>query len=363
MGSRGEESPAAHRHDGARRAEKGQQRMTADASAPRRGVAAGTGSRLDLAGGAGGPLGDRVFRSTAITFAATIAVLIAAILLVLLLTSREALAKEGLRFITGQVWNPNEGIFGALPYIYGTVFTSFLALLMATPIAVGAALYIVEYAPKWLRGPVSFTVELLAVIPSVIYGLWGIYILAPFIRERVERPLKAATADIPVLNLFFEGPVRGRDLLVASVILAIMILPTIMSIAREIISTVPDTQREGMLALGATKWEMIRGAVLPYARAGIIGAMILGLGRAVGETMAVTMVIGNSSTKISLSLLTPGYTLASAIANQFNEASSRLHQSAVIGLALVLLLVTGVVNFIARLIVRRSSAFARVSGI
>jgi phosphate transport system permease protein len=236
-------------------------------------------------------------------------------------------------------------------------------LAIATPLAVGAALFIVEYAPNWLRTPVSFVVELLAVIPSVIYGFWGIAVLAPFLRDRIERPLKSALGDVPVLNHLVEGPARGRDLFVAGVILSIMILPTIMSISREVISTVPGTQREGMLALGATKWEMIRGAVLPYARTGIVGAAMLGLGRAIGETMAVTMLIGNSSTKISWSFLTPGYTMASAIANQFADANSSLHFSAVIGVAVVLLFVTGMVNLAARLIVGRFGGDTRATGL
>jgi len=259
----------------------------------------------------------------------------------------------GLRFITGQVWDPQRPIFGVLPYIYGTLVTSFIGLLIATPLAVGAALYIVEYAPPWLRTPVAFTVELLAAIPSIIFVLWGFFVLGPFLRDHVERPLKGAIGGVPVLDQLVKGPAIGKDFLVAGVILAIMILPTIMSVAREVIRTVPDTQREGMLALGATKWETIRGAVLPYARAGIVGAAILGLGRAIGETMAVTLVIGNSSAKISPSILTPGYTMASAIANQFNEADSPIYFSAVVAVALVLLLVAGIVNLIARLIVAR----------
>jgi phosphate transport system permease protein len=183
------------------------------------------------------------------------------------------------------------------------------------------------------------------------------------LRDRVERPLKAALGDVPVLNALVEGPARGRDMFVAGVILSIMILPTIMSVAREVIATVPGTQREGMLALGATKWEMIRGAVLPYARAGIVGAAILGLGRAIGETMAVTMLIGNSSTKISWSFLTPGYTMASAIANQFADANGALHFSAIIGVAVVLLFVTGAVNLVARIIVSRFGGDTRATGI
>jgi phosphate transport system permease protein len=319
--------------------------------------------RVDLGAGRGSANGDRAFRGLAFAFAALILVLLATIFIILFIDARPALVREGLRFISGQTWNPTADIYGALPYIYGTIFTSLIGLALATPIAIGASLYIVEYAPNWLRAPISFVVELLAVIPSVIYGFWGLAVLAPFLRDRVERPLKSALGDVPVLSALVEGPARGRDLLVAGVILAIMILPTIMSVAREVISTVPGTQREGMLALGATKWEMIRGAVLPYARAGIVGAAILGLGRAIGETMAVTMLIGNSSTKISWSILTPGYTMASAIANQFADANSELHFSAIIGVAVVLLFVTGAVNLVARIIVSRFGGDTRATGI
>ena len=319
--------------------------------------------RVDLGVGRGSANGDRAFRGLAFAFAALILILLATIFIILFIDARPALVREGLRFISGQTWNPTADIYGALPYIYGTIFTSLIGLALATPIAIGASLYIVEYAPNWLRAPVSFVVELLAVIPSVIYGFWGLAVLAPFLRDRVERPLKSALGDTPVLSALVEGPARGRDMLVAGVILAIMILPTIMSVAREVISTVPGTQREGMLALGATKWEMIRGAVLPYARAGIVGAAILGLGRAIGETMAVTMLIGNSSTKISWSILTPGYTMASAIANQFADANSELHFSAIIGVAVVLLFVTGAVNLVARIIVSRFGGDTRATGI
>ncbi len=319
--------------------------------------------RVDLGDGHGGSQGDRAFRAITFVFAAAIIALLTTIFVVLFIDARVALFDQGVRFITGQIWDPNAGVFGALPYIFGTVLTSIIGLLIATPLAVGASLFIVEYAPNWLRAPISFTVELLAVIPSVIYGFWGIAVLAPFLRDRVERPLKAAFGDTPVLGQLVAGPARGRDMFVAGVILSIMILPTIMSVAREVISTVPGTQREGMLALGATKWEMIRGAVLPYARTGIVGAAILGLGRAIGETMAVTMLIGNSSTKISWSLLTPGYTMASAIANQFADANSSLHFSAIIGVAVALLFVTGAVNLVARLIVGRFGGDTRATGL
>jgi phosphate transport system permease protein len=316
-------------------------------------------SKQLLTGGRGGAIGDPLFRGLTVMFAGGIVALLAAVILILFNDSRAALGRYGLRLITGQVWNPQTEVFGMLPYIFGTLYTSLIGLLLATPVAIGAALFIVEYAPAWLRGPVAFIVELLAAIPSIIYGLWGFFVLGPFMRQFLERPMKNAFSGVPGLNQFVAGPAIGKDMLTAGVILAIMILPTIMSVAREVISTVPDTQREGMLALGATKWETIRGAVLPYARGGIVGAAVLGLGRALGETMAVTLTIGNSSTRISPSLFTPGYTMASALANQFNEADSPIFFSSVVAVALVLLLIAGIVNLIARLIVARFSGDTR----
>jgi phosphate transport system permease protein len=224
-------------------------------------------------------------------------------------------------------------------------------LLLATPVALGAALFVSEYAPRWLREPVAFLVELLAVIPSVIYGLWGFLVLAPVMKAWIEPPLKGSVGQVPLLGAVFSGPILGRDLLIGGVILAVMILPTVAAVAREVVLAVPQTQREGMIALGATKWETIQGAVLPYAQSGIIGAAMLGLARALGETMAVTMVIGNSSTKISPSLFTPGYTMASAIANQFTEADTAIYFSAIVEIALILLLVSAVVNVAARVLV------------
>jgi phosphate transport system permease protein len=305
---------------------------------------------------------DSVFRTVTLVFAGAIIALLVAIFIVLFIDARAALSRYGLDLLTGRVWDPQQQIFGILPYIFGTLYTSLIGLLIATPIAIGAALFIVEYAPPWLRTPVGFVVELLAAIPSIIYGLWGFFILGPFMRTRVERPLKEAFGDTPVLGAFLTGPAIGKDILTAGVILSIMILPTIMSVSREVIATVPNTQREGMLALGATKWETIKGAVMPYARAGIIGAAMLGLGRALGETMAVTLTIGNSSPKIDWSVLTPGYTMASAIANQFNEADSPIHFSAVVSIALALLVISGIVNLIARIIVSRFAGDTRATG-
>ena len=266
-----------------------------------------------------------------------------------------ALQSQGFSFVATTTWDPVFEKFGAAHYIYGTLVTSLLALLLATPIAVGAALFLAEYAPRWLKDPMSYLIEMLAVIPSIIYGLWGFFVLAPFMRGSIEPFLKSAVGPVPILGALFTGPPIGKDLLVGGVILAIMILPTVTAISREIIRSVPDTQREGMVALGATKWETISGAVLPYARAGIIGAVMLGFGRAFGETMAVTMVIGNSSSAISPSLFTPGYTMASAIANQFTEADTDLYFSAVVAVALVLLVVSAIVNGLARLIIWRSA--------
>jgi phosphate transport system permease protein len=297
--------------------------------------------------------GDRVFRYVVTALSAGTLVLLALIVILLLIDARMALGTFGLQFITGSTWDPVFEEFGALPFIYGTLVTSAIALLVAGPIGVGAALFLAEYSPDWLREPVSFVVELLAVIPSIIYGLWGLFVLAPIMRDTVEPFLQNTVGQLPVVGVLFSGPILGRDLLIGGLILALMILPTVTALAREVIRAVPDTQREGMIALGATKWETLREAVLPYARAGLIGAWMLGLARALGETMAVTMVVGNSSSAITGSLLTPGYTMASAIANQFNEADTEIYFSAIVAVALVLLLVSAVVNAAARLLVWR----------
>jgi phosphate transport system permease protein len=273
------------------------------------------------------------------------------IVILLGLDAMPAVGRYGFGFLVTSEWDPVSGRFGAAAYIFGTVVTSVIAVLLAGPIGVACAVFVAEYAPRWLGGPVSFLITLLAAIPSVIYGLWGFFILAPLMRGAVEPFLKNTVGTVPVIGALFSGPAVGRDLLVAGVILAIMILPTITTVSREILRAVPNTQREGMLALGATRWETIQRAVLPYARTGIAGATVLGLARALGETMAVTMVIGNSSTQIRPSLFTPGYTLASAIANQFTEADTAIYFSAIVEIALVLLLVAAVMNIAARLLV------------
>lgn len=297
--------------------------------------------------------GDSIFRTIVRVGSFGMIVLLVAVVILLYLDSHTAISQYGFSFLTSSTWDPVFKEFGAAPYIFGTIVTSVLALLLATPFGVGGALFISEYAPRKIGLILSFIIELLVAIPSVGFGLWGLFVLAPFMRSTVDPFLRNNIGPIPIIGELFKGVTIGQDLLTASVILAIMILPTILSISREIISQVPRLQKEGMLALGATHWEMLQKAVLPYAWGGIVGAAMLGLARAIGETMAVTMVIGNSSTAISPSLFTPGYTIASAIANQFTEADTEIYFSAVVALGLVLLLVSAGFNIIARLLVHR----------
>ena len=264
--------------------------------------------------------------------------------------SSGVLARTGLfSFVLESEWDVVRDLYGALPFIYGTLITSCVALLLALPVSVGLALFLTEMAPPGVRAVISFPIALLAGIPSVVYGLWGLFVLVPLLRGQVEPWLASTLGFLP----FFRGPPIGLGYLAAGVILAIMILPTITSIAIEVLRTVPLSLREAALALGATRWEAIRIAVLPYARAGIMGATILGLGRALGETMAVTMLIGNSPT-ISASLFSPGYSLPAVIANEFAEASGSLHTGALAALGLILFAVTLLLNIAARLLVRVS---------
>jgi phosphate transport system permease protein len=264
--------------------------------------------------------------------------------------SAPLLARTSLvSFVSSSRWDVVRDVYGALPYVYGTLVTSLVALLLALPASVGLALFLTEMSTPRVRSIVSFPIALLAGIPSVVYGLWGLFVLVPLLRTTVEPWLAATFGFLP----FFRGPPIGMGYLAGGVILAIMILPTITSIAIEVLRTVPLSLREAALALGATRWETIRIAVLPYARAGILGATILGLGRALGETMAVTMLIGNSPT-ISASLFAPGYSLPAVIANEFAEASGRVHTGALAALGLILFVVTLLLNVAARLLVRLS---------
>jgi phosphate transport system permease protein len=289
---------------------------------------------------------DSGFRWVTTLCALSVLVIVALFVYELVVNSELSLKQFGWHFFFGQDWDPVSGEFGALPFIFGTLVSSFLALLLAVPLSVGAAIFITEMAPQWIRTPISFLMELLAAIPSVIYGLWAIFILAPILREYVE-PVLAKYLGWTGL---FAGPAYGIGMLAAGVILAIMIVPIVASITRDVMSAVPQMQREAVLALGATRWEMIRVGVLRNARTGIIGAIILGLGRALGETMAVTMVIGNRP-EIAKSLFAPGYTMASVIANEFSEASDNLYLSAIIEIGLALFIVTLIVNALAQALV------------
>jgi phosphate transport system permease protein len=294
-------------------------------------------------------LGDRAFATSLTMFGGVVLLVLGVIVWSVYGLSRPAFQKIGVwQFLSGSDWNPVEDSFGALPFLYGTLVTSGIAILLAVPVSIGLALFLTEMANARTRRIVSFLVEVLAAIPSVVYGLWGIFVLLPILRESVM-PFIATTLGLGRTPLF-SGPAYGNSMLAASVILAIMILPYISAVSREVLMAVPRSQREAALAMGATKWEMIRDAVIPYAKSGILGGIILGLGRALGETMAVTMLIGNRH-EISASLFAPGYTLASVIANEFAEATNELHTAALMACGAVLLIVTLVVNGIARWLV------------
>ncbi len=305
----------------------------------------------------GASLGDLLYRVATAAFAWAVPLLLLLIVLEIGIAAWPALSHFGPSFLTSSEWDPVRERFGAAPMIYGTLVSSALALIIATPLALGVAIFLSDLSPLWLRRPVSFLVDLLAAIPSVVYGLWGIFVLLPVLRSSVM-PFLAQTLGLGHTP-FFSGPAYGQSMLAAGIILAIMILPYISAVSREVLMTVPRTQREAAMALGATRWEMIRDAVVPYARSGIIGGIMLGLARALGETMAVTMLIGNRH-DIAASLFAPGYTLASVIANEFSEATGPLHVSALMACGFVLFVVTLVVNAMARWLVWGVAREARI---
>jgi len=302
--------------------------------------------RQSLLKGGDSRVADKVFYFAMLTCGLSVLALVGLIIFELITKSSLSWHAFGFRFFVASEWDPVNDKFGALPFVYGTLVSSFLSLLISVPLAVGTAVFITEMSPRWVRGPLAFTTELLAAIPSVIYGLWAIFVLVPLLRQYVQPWL----AKYLGWTGFFEGPPYGIGMLAAGIILAIMVLPIISSITREVMTAVPQQQREAVLALGATRWEMIRIGVLRNARAGILGGVILGLGRALGETMAVTMVIGNRP-EIAKSLLAPGYTMASVIANEFSEATGDTYLSALVEVGLALFLVTIVVNVLAQLLV------------
>lgn len=293
--------------------------------------------------------GDRAWNAGLVALGGVVLLAAGLILRELTGLAHPALGQLGIvRFLLGTEWDPVAGSFGALPFVYGTLVTSAIAVLVAVPVSVGLALFLSEMGPGRLRPPVAFAIETLAAIPSVVYGLWGLFVLVPWLRGTVEPALGRTFGFLP----FFSGPTIGLGYLAGGLVLAVMILPTIASVTIEVLKTVPAPLKEGALALGATRWEAIRMAVLPYGRPGIVGATLLGLGRALGETMAVTMVIGNSP-EIHASLFAPGYSLPAVIANEFAEATGALHAGALAGLGLVLFGITLLLNAAARVLVHR----------
>jgi phosphate transport system permease protein len=290
-------------------------------------------------------VGDRVFKGLMLVMALSVIALIIVIGCELARGSRPALGRFGWRFLTSGDWDPVNEQFGASPFIFGTVVSSVIALVIAVPLSIATAVCLTELAPQWLRQPLTLFIELLAAVPSVILGLWGIFVMVPWLREHLFPGLQGALGFLPL----FQGPIYGVSMLAGGIIIAIMIVPIITSVSREVLLSVPPSQREAAYALGATRWEVTRIAVLSYAGRGLFGAVILGLGRALGETMAVTMVIGNRP-EIAASLFAPGYTLASVVANEFTETPPGIHLEALFELGLVLLGITLLVNALARLL-------------
>ena len=304
-------------------------------------------------------MGDVVFRR--ITRAAALAVLIilGGIIVSLVWGSLPALRAFGVSFLYQEVWNPVTEQFGAIAPIYGTIVTSLIAMLIAVPVGLFIALFLTELCPMWLRRPIGIAIELLAGIPSIIYGIWGLFVFAPFLQQYVQPFLIELFGNIPLLSILFAGPPYGIGIFTAGLILAIMVLPFITSISRDVFEAVPPVLKEAAYGLGCTTWEVARYVVLPYTRVGVIGGVMLGLGRALGETMAVTFVIGNAH-RISGSLLAPGTTISATIANEFTEAVGDLYTSALIALGLILFVITFIVLAIARLLLMRLNA--RVGG-
>src|SRR5437762_5951548 len=292
-------------------------------------------------------LGDRVFKWLTLLMALSVFALIVLVGFELWRGSHLALQKFGWRFLSSSEWDPVDEQFGALPFIFGTLVSSVVALIIAVPLSIATALYLTELAPLWLRQPLILFIELLAAVPSVILGLWGIFVMVPWLREHLFLWLRSALGFLPL----FQGPIYGVSFLAGGIIIAIMIVPIITSVSREILRSVPGLQREAAYALGATRWEVTRIAVLSYAKKGLFGAVILGLGRALGETMAVTMVIGNRP-EIAAWLFAPGYTVASVIANECTEATTDIYLEALFEIGLVLFGVTILVNLIAQLLLK-----------
>ena len=296
--------------------------------------------------------GDLVFHGLTRAAAITVLVLLSGVILALIIGAMPALRTFGLSFITTEVWNPVTDQFGALAPIYGTLVTSAIAMLIAVPVGLMVAFFLTELCPPILRRPIAIAIELLAGIPSIIYGIWGLFVFAPFLQKYVQPFLIGTFENVPVLNALFEGPPYGIGMLTAGLILAVMVLPFITSISRDVFDAVPPVLKEAAYGVGCTTWEVFRNVILPYTRVGVIGGCMLGLGRALGETMAVTFVIGNAH-KVSASILAPGTTISASIANEFTEAVGDLYTSSLIALGLILFVITFIVLACARYMLLR----------
>ncbi|MGD8380147.1 MAG: phosphate ABC transporter permease subunit PstC [Gammaproteobacteria bacterium] len=300
-------------------------------------------------------MADRIFRGTTKLFAILVASVVVAILISLLIGAWPALEKFGVGFIVSSDWNPVTEKFGALVSIFGTLVTSTIAMIIAIPVSFGIALFVTELCPVWLRRPISTAVELLAAIPSIIYGMWGLFVFAPLFSEYAQPWLTDHLGSWPLIGPLFQGPPMGIGMFTAGLILAIMVIPFITAIMRDVFSVVPPVLKESAYGLGATTWEVVRNVVLPYTKVGVVGGIMLGLGRALGETMAVTFVIGNAH-RINASLFMPGNTISSTLANEFTEAVGETYTSSLIALGLILFLITFVVLALAKLLLMRLTA-------
>ena len=297
-------------------------------------------------------MGERLFAGATLVAAVLVLILLGGVTIALLKGAWPALATFKLAFLTRVIWNPVTNQFGALAAIYGTLITSLLAMLVAVPISFGIAIFLTELSPVWLKRPVGIAIELLAAVPSIIFGIWGLFVLAPILQESVQPWLIAHFGSVPGIGSLFRGPPFGIGILTAGLVLAIMVLPFISSVMRDVFETVPDVLKESGYGLGATTWEVVWNVVVPHSRTGIVGGLMLGLGRALGETMAVTFVIGNAH-RISSSLLAPGTTISASIANEFTEAVGNLYTSSLIALGVLLFLITFSVIAAARFMLMR----------
>jgi phosphate transport system permease protein len=299
-----------------------------------------------------GPMGDRVLHALTFGSACLVLLVLGGVFVSLIHGSIPALQAFGFEFLVSQTWNPATDVFGAAAPIYGTLLTSAIALVIAVPVGLGISVFLTELCPAWLSRPIAIAIELLAGIPSIIYGIWGLFVLAPFLQKHFQPGVIWFFHDIPVLNSLFAGPPYGIGVFTAAIILAIMVLPFISSVTRDVFETVPPVLKEAAYGLGCTRWEVVRRVVIPHTRAGVVGAIMLALGRALGETMAVTFVIGNAH-KIAASIMAPGTTISATIANEFTEATGDIYTSSLIALGLILFVVTFIVLAAARFMLHR----------